>query len=59
MFLITIDDAGENVTQELASVFGGVYYAPGALSFEKPSEVGEIARYLCKARKSFEVQSLD
>ncbi len=55
MFLVTFEFS-ETMTNELAGEFGGNVYAPGAIMFEKPSEVGELARYLCKLEIPFEVQ---
>lgn len=56
MFLITVPSAKYNTIRELASAFKVEVHSPTSLSVEKPSVVGEIARYLCKAGKCFEVQ---
>lgn len=56
MFLITVPSAKTTIIREIASAFGVEVYSPTSLSVEKPSVVGKIARYLCKAGVCFEIQ---
>lgn len=56
MFLITIPSAKEKALRKIAAVTEAEVHSPTSLSVEKPSVVGEIARYLCKVGKCFEVQ---
>lgn len=56
MFLITIPSAKKEAIRKIAAVTEAKVYSPTTLSVEKPSVVGEIARFLCKTGVCFEVQ---